>query len=966
MFRILPSSLLLLLLLCLSRPVSAQTFPFTSGPIPPCDTSTFTATVSGVGILIIPDGWNWGPYLDNVLINITSNHPHTLQISLTSPAGTTLLLSAFNGAGGQNYTNTSFTDWAWTSITTGSAPFTGDFLPQGGQLSSFAGENADGTWTITVIDTACANGGTGPGGIWVPGWFTGGAGSGAFAFGYSSPPPPCEIDMGYPTTYLCPGETVDFISYYTSNWDQGQGVTFSYMDPNWNNVADPSAVSTPGWYTIQGWDWSGCNYYGSYEIVASPQIALGPDQVVDQCTGAGPVDLNSLFPLAGVTPVWSLDGSPITTATAATATAPGVYQLIGQNPGGCNDTALVTLNNTGGVLLGSDQSMSICPGSSADLTTLYSTAGATVAWYFGGAAFATPTAANTAGVYTLVATSSAGCTDTAEVTLTVQPLASLGADQALDLCSNTSLDLTSLYSTTGLSTDWTLNSQPVADPSAVSTAGTYQLVASNGTGCSDTAFVAVGLTAPPALGQDVTDGTCEGNTVDLTTNFNTTGLGTTWTLSGAAVPDPSSIDASGMYTLVATNATGCSDTAHVEVTIHPNPVLGADQSVTGCSGLAVDLTALYATGSNATSWTKNGAPVPDPTSATTNGLYTLTTTSPAGCTATASVTLTFIPAPVLGPDQAISICDGSLLDLTSLYNTGGLTGVWTQNGASVTYPTGVGLAGMYQVVVSNGSDCTDTALVTLTVNPNPSLGGDQYFSLCPWQTVDLSTVFPTAGMSTTYALNGQPVSDPTAVHDPGGYSVIVTDANGCTDGAMATVVNVECLCTADFWEDAKCIEDPVQFKLLADSTVLGVHWDFGGAAASTTQTDPVVRFSAEGNVLVKMQVTLSCGVVDVQRTIRMQDCSDSCNVWVPSSFTPDKDGVNDTWAWKGDCEPEEFSMQVFDRFGELIFETKDPYGAWDGTYRGVDSQPGVYAYRAKYRLPYQDEKKVMGTITLLK
>ena len=221
-------------------------------------------------------------------------------------------------------------------------------------------------------------------------------------------------------------------------------------------------------------------------------------------------------------------------------------------------------------------------------------------------------------------------------------------------------------------------------------------------------------------------------------------------------------------------------------------------------------------------------------------------------------------------------------------------------------------------------------------------------------------------MNASFLLNGQPVEDPTAVHDPGAYVVTVTDANGCTDEAGANVVNVECLCVADFTEDAKCMQDPVRFTLLADSTVLGVHWEFNGAAAMSSDIDPVVRFAAKGEVHVSLQATLSCGVVDVQRTIRLQDCADSCNIWIPSSFTPDNDGVNDTWTWSGGCEPQAFSVQVFDRFGEVIFTSKDPLGAWDGTYKGVISPSDVYASRAAYSLPYQDPKTVMGSVTLLR
>jgi len=58
--------------------------------------------------------------------------------------------------------------------------------------------------------------------------------------------------------------------------------------------------------------------------------------------------------------------------------------------------------------------------------------------------------------------------------------------------------------------------------------------------------------------------------------------------------------------------------------------------------------------------------------------------------------------------------------------------------------------------------------------------------------------------------------------------------------------------------------------------------------------------------------------------------------------------------------------QAFDRLGGVIFETEDPYGVWDGTIRDQLPRPGVYVYRSTYRLPYQDEQEVMGTVTLLK
>ncbi|MCB0783334.1 MAG: proprotein convertase P-domain-containing protein, partial [Flavobacteriales bacterium] len=121
-------------------------FPFTSGPIPQCDTSAFTANVSGVGVLEPGGSW-FGLYLESIEINITSDHPETLEILLTSPQGTTIVLSAFNGAGGQNYTSTLFPWYGGSNITSGSAPFSGSWWPQNGSLGSFDYENANGTWT---------------------------------------------------------------------------------------------------------------------------------------------------------------------------------------------------------------------------------------------------------------------------------------------------------------------------------------------------------------------------------------------------------------------------------------------------------------------------------------------------------------------------------------------------------------------------------------------------------------------------------------------------------------------------------------------------------------------------------------------------------------------------------------------------------------------------------------------------
>jgi len=116
--------------------VSGGSAPINAAP----STATSTATVAaGVGALTDLD----------VTLNITHTWVGELDISITSPGGTTVVLSSLNGGSGFNFTGTIFDDEAPTAISSGFAPFTGSFQPDG-SLSDLDGEVPVGTWTMTV------------------------------------------------------------------------------------------------------------------------------------------------------------------------------------------------------------------------------------------------------------------------------------------------------------------------------------------------------------------------------------------------------------------------------------------------------------------------------------------------------------------------------------------------------------------------------------------------------------------------------------------------------------------------------------------------------------------------------------------------------------------------------------------------------------------------------------------------
>ena len=164
-----------MLLTCLfSVSIYAQTFSGNTGAIPDnsCNENhEFTNFVSGVDASYV---------VTDVTININHTWDSDLDIFLIAPDGTELELSTDNGSSGDNYTGTNFNALAANSITSGSAPFTGDFSPEG-NMSSLYGINPNDDWKIRVCDDAGGDTGT------LESW--------SITFGEEPevPPTPCEM-----------------------------------------------------------------------------------------------------------------------------------------------------------------------------------------------------------------------------------------------------------------------------------------------------------------------------------------------------------------------------------------------------------------------------------------------------------------------------------------------------------------------------------------------------------------------------------------------------------------------------------------------------------------------------------------------------------------------------------------------------------------------------------------------------
>jgi gliding motility-associated-like protein len=96
-------------------------------------------------------------------------------------------------------------------------------------------------------------------------------------------------------------------------------------------------------------------------------------------------------------------------------------------------------------------------------------------------------------------------------------------------------------------------------------------------------------------------------------------------------------------------------------------------------------------------------------------------------------------------------------------------------------------------------------------------------------------------------------------------------------------------------------------------------------------------------------------------SIKIGECS--VLIWFPNAFTPNSDGLNDTFHPIGNGI-EKFSMQIFNRWGTMVFETTSPGTGWDGTYKGSPCPEETYVFKASFEISAGEVKQVTGTITL--
>ncbi len=548
---------------------------------------------------------------------------------------------------------------------------------------------------------------------------------------------------------------------------------------------------------------------------------------------------------------WQLNGTnisaPLGTAASYTATTAGTYNLIITNSNNCSKTSanhLVTVNAVPIVSIGGPTVF--CSGTSFTLNSTGSSAGSggiqTYQWLLNGTTISGANSdtytGSVPGNYQLTIQNTNGCSTTSAVyavSMHQSPTATITGTPTT--CSNAT---TILYATTSIpgsgtitTYQWQLNGSNIAGANAnqytTNIAGNYQVVVSNTNSCSTTSAVTTltVLQAPVInAGSVVINPSDCGASTGSITGITATGSGTltyTWSNSVPAIVGSTANltnQPAGTYNLLVSSSNGCSSASGPYTisnpTAPPSPTALANSAapLTVCAGASVTLTASTIAGATYT-WTgPNGfnASTQNPgaltnVSAANAGVYSVTATI-SGCTGPAgsvTVVVNAIPTAVVTGNK--SFCQGQnsvLSAAASSPGSGTLSNYqWQLNGTNISGATAadytVTTAGNYNVIVTNSNTCSNTSttvVVTVFANPIAAITGNLSFCSGTSTVLSASGSNPGSGIISTYQwqLGGANIPGATLVNytatNPGNYSVIVTNSNGCSSTSTMSTVSI--------------------------------------------------------------------------------------------------------------------------------------------------------------------------------
>ncbi len=658
---------------------------------------------------------------------------------------------------------------------------------------------------------------------------------------------------------------------------------------------------------------------------------------------------------------------------------------------------------------------SVCTGGNA-IFTATAPSGSSFAWYnaassgtllASGNTYSVPAISTTNTVY-LQAANSGGCTSAITpvvVTPTAIPAPTGIAGTACDVgtvqvgiipaAGVTTYDWFSNSSGTGL-----LQSGPgLTYGQVISTAGGSYTVYVQSTipGCTPSALVPVTASVSPlpiTLSANFTPNDTVCVNTPVTINLNASGGSGTFTYTWSPVTSTLSsitqtVSASTSFN-VFVGSNGCLKQFYLPVIVIPYPkdTIVPTAGIT-CTNTLVTLNGSFsASGPSYTySWTTGSGNITSAANSNTvtvnsSGTYTLSISDLiTGCVSTQTISVntnTTAPNAQIGATALISCSSNSvLLDGTSSSAGAGIVYSWSTSGGTIlsganSITASAGSAGTYSLTVTDSNTGCKTVTATSVAGDNtiPNLNAGNAVLPCGSGSVTVtatSTVtgltYSWAGPNSTSIVSGANTNTP-VLGDVGNYTVTVTNTvTGCSASTVITVSQGSI--NAAFTADPTMGSVPLNVNFTNQSVGAGLaySWNFGNGTTNSAVMNPSTTYTAAGTYTVILIVNSGLCTQSVTATIIVED---GFTIEIPNVFTPNNDSKNDLFTIKS-TGVKEISLQIFNRWGEKLYDFTGSKAAWDGlTPQGTEVPDATYFYFVKATGNNDKIVEKKGTVNLFR
>ena len=768
----------------------------------------------------------------------------------------------------------------------------------------------------------------------------------------------------------------------TANPSGGTGA-HTYL---WSPTGQTTAIATglfAGVYTIKITDANGCTASNTATVVAAggPTASTTVNSNVSCYAGN---DGSATVNPAGGTPNYTYSWDNGATTQTITGLPAGTYVATVTDANGCvySAAAVIVTQPTQSLTTTTAQQTAVsCFGGNDGIATANPSGGTPNYTYVWNNGQSTQTVTGlSAGTYTVNITDALGCITSNSVTIT-QPSNALS--NSISAQTNVSCfggnDGTATASPSGGTPSYTYlwsNGQSTQTATGLNV-GTYTLTVTDAKGCVTTSLVPI--TQPvAALTSSIFSQTnvfCfGGNNGNATINASggTANYSYLWE-NGQTTATVTGLSA-GTYTVDITDALGCTASNSVTIT---QPAAGLNNSmfpqisVSCYGGNDGAATANPSGGTAAYTFLWSNGQTTQTASSLTAGQYSVTITDAQGCTKIDTVNIQQ-PGIFLGAStgtQTNISCNGGADGAVIVYPTGGTPPyayLWS-TGATTQNITGLS-QGTYSVLVTDTNGCDTTTMVTITQPTGVTIalaGGD---SICPGKisVLNASSTGGTPGYSYTWepgSFNGASISVSPSTSTT--YSVIATDANGCSSatGTFTVTIMPQAIATVDTTITGSTFNPVYHFNNPNNGNTYW-YWDFVGTTSNAQST--IHEFPAPGEYTVTHIANNIYGCPDTFYVeIFIPD-----SFFIPNIFTPSGNNKNDTWTIPN-TGFKNAHLEIFDRWGIKVYESDAPTISWDGhTYSGKMLSDGTYYFIADIDMkvpPGSKPKKIKlkGPITLL-